>query len=156
MATPSISTLVRGWCNSCCMVSLLWLLCGFQIKYVRSMASFQRLRPASSHILTVSLIKNRSEPQQWSFHRLSLRKQKWAGLHSWTLALLYLPGSCGCLGSDALTDKLIRVRKECFLTLSHYSPHFKAVLGAGRKWDGSLEHKTGFGEGVAHENTDVI
>lgn len=34
--------------------------------------------------------------------------------------------------------------------------HFKAVLVAGRKWYGSLEHKTGFGEGVAYENTDVI
>lgn len=42
------------------------------------------------------------------------------------------------------------------MTLSHYSHHFKAVLVAGRKWDRSLEHKTGFGEGVAHENTDVI
>lgn len=73
MVTPSGSTFVRGWCDSCCVVSLLWLLCGFQIKYIQSMASLQRLRPASSHILTVFLVKNRNEPQQRSFRRLSLK-----------------------------------------------------------------------------------
>lgn len=121
-------------------VTLVW----FPNKNVYTMASLQKLGPASSHIFTISypFLKTKMSTQEWLLHRFGLKKTEVGRSAFLDLLLFYLPGCGGCLGSETWTDRLMWVWKECLMTMSHYSHHFKAVLVAGRKWYGSLENKT--------------
>lgn len=102
-------------------------------------------------------LKTKGKPQQWSVPRLGLKKTEMGRATFLNISSVLPPRMLWVFGQcDTWTDMLIGVWKECFMTVSHHSHDFKAVLVLGRKCYASPEHKTGLREGVVHENPDVI